>query len=152
MHLLVEKTMKVHCPAQQAFGYVSDMEKFGEWFPGVIDITSLDGLPCGQPGKTYIETVSVPLQGRRQITLQVSESRSPQFFATEGRSLPLLPRMEISLDATAPGTCMLTWRMFSRSRSARVRYLLLPLARWVLRQRAARGLAALKGRLEQPGP
>lgn len=148
MHLLVEETVVLRRSAHKVFGYVSNMEKFGEWFPGVISITSPDSLAHGQPGKTYRETVFVPLKGRRQITLEVREARAPHFFATEGRWLPLLPRMEISLEATAPHTCTLTWRMFSRSRHPGVRFLLVPLARVVMKRRAARGLAALKLRLE----
>ena len=148
MHLLVEKTVAVQRCAHDVFGYVSDMERFAEWFPGVISIASLDSLEPGQPGKAYRETVRVPLKGLRQITLQVREARAPHFFATEGQSRPLLPRMEISLNATTANTCTLSWRMFSRNSSPSVRYLLLPLAKMVLQQRAAQGLAALKLRLE----
>ena len=148
MHLLVEKTVSIHRPVQAVFGYISNMEQFGEWFPGVISIESIGALAHGQPGKEYLETVAVPLRGRRQVTLQVREARAPGFFATEGRFLPLLPRMEISLLATAPHSCELTWRMFSRSQSLAVRCLLLPLARRVMRQRADQGLAALKARME----
>ncbi len=148
MHLMVEKTVSIHRPVQAVFGYVSNMEQFGEWFPGVISIESLGALAHGQPGKEYLETVVVPLRGRRQVTLRVQEARAPGFFATEGRFLPLLPRMEISLHATAPQSCELTWRMYSRSPSLAVRCLLLPLARRVMRQRAVRGLAALKARME----
>lgn len=148
MQLLVEKSVSIHRPVQEVFGYVSSMEQFGEWFPGVLSIKSLDALAHGQPGKEYLETVAVPLRGRRQVTLQVREARAPGFFATEGRLLPLLPRMEISLHATAPQSCKLTWRMFSRSQSLAVRWLVLPLARRVMRQRADQGLAALKARME----
>ncbi|MNT86290.1 hypothetical protein D3C72_2265600 [compost metagenome] len=92
--------------------------------------------------------MAVPFRGRRQVTLQVREARAPGFFATEGRFLPLLPRMEISLHATAPQSCELTWRMYSRSQSLAVRCLVLPLARRVMQRRAGRGLAALKARME----
>ena len=67
MHLLTEKTVNINRPALAVFGYVSNMEKFGEWFPGVISIASTDALQRGQQGKEYLETVSVPLRGKRKI-------------------------------------------------------------------------------------
>ena len=148
MHLLAEKTVYLHRPAREVFAYVSNMEKFGEWFPGVISIESLNTLPHGQLGKEYLETVFVPLRGRQKIKLQVREVRGHQFFATEGRFLPLLPRMEITLDEAVSSSCELTWRIFSRSRNLAVQYFVLPLARRVMDQRATLGVAALKGRLE----
>lgn len=149
MHLLAEKSITINRSAHDVFGYVADLEKFGEWFPGVISTTAMDSLGHGQPGKTYVETVFVPLKGRREITVQVRQALAPAFFATEGRFKPLLPRMEISLAQVAEQTCMLTWRMFSRNNSPGVRYLLLPLARLVMRRRAAQGLDALKLRMEE---
>ena len=148
MHLLAEKSVHIHRPVLEVFGYVSNMENFGEWFPGVISIKSHNALAHGELGKEYLETVRVPLRGRRKITLQVRQASSPHFFATEGRLLPLLPRMEITLDATAMNSCELTWRIFSISHNLWVRYLVLPLARRVMDKRASLGVAALKGRME----
>ena len=124
------------------------MERFGEWFPGVIAIAPLDAPGPAEVGKVYVETVRLPLRGLRQIHLQVREARAPWFFATEGRLPPLLPRMEITLQDTAADACELTWRMLSRGRGPAVQYLLVPLARRVVGRRAARGLAALKARME----
>lgn len=84
MHLLVEKTVSIHRPVQAVFGYISNMEQFGEWFPGVIAIKSLGALAHGQPGKEYLETVVVPLRGRRQVTLQVREARAPGSLPPRG--------------------------------------------------------------------
>ncbi len=148
MHLLAEKSVHIQRPALAVFSYVSNMEKLGEWFPGVIAIESLNTLDHGQPGKKYLETVSVPLRGTRKITLEVREVQGHRFFATEGRFPPLLPRTEITLAETGMYSCELTWRMFSRSRQLIARYTLLPLARRVMAKRAALGVAALKKRME----
>lgn len=148
MHLLVEKTISVRRPANEVFAYVSNMERFGEWFPGVVSIASSDGLPHGAVGKVYLETARVPFRGDRQIALQVREAQAPHFFATEGNLRPLLPRMEVSITATAPDACTLSWRMFSRSQGAGVRALAVPLTRMVMARRAAIGVANLKLRLE----
>ncbi len=152
MHLLTEKTIHIQRTALDVFEYVANMEKFGEWFPGVIAIESANALQHGQPGKEYLETVSVPLRGTRKITLQVREVRGHNFFATEGRFPPLMPRMEIALAEIGMNSCELTWRIFSRSNSLIVRYTLLPLARRVMDKRAALGVAALKKRLEDGRP
>ncbi len=152
MHLFTEKIVHIQRPALAVFEYVSNMEQFGEWFPGVISITSSNDLQHGQQGKQYLETVSVPLRGTRKVTLVVREVRGHTFFATEGRFPPLMPRMEIELHETGTNSCQLTWRMFSRSNSLIVRYILLPLARRVMGKRAALGVAALKQRLEDGGP
>ena len=148
MHLLTEKTVDIQRPALAVFAYVTNMENFGEWFPGVIAIRSANALPHGQPGKQYLETVSVPLRGTRKITVEVREVRGQRFFATEGRFPPLMPRMELTLDAKGENACTFTYRVFSRSDSLIARYTLLPLARRVMGQRAAEGVAALKRRLE----
>jgi carbon monoxide dehydrogenase subunit G len=121
MHLLTEKSAHIQRPALAVFGYVSNMEKFGEWFPGVISIASANALDHGQQGKEYLETVSVPFRGTRKVTLQVREVRGQHFFATEGRFAPLMPRMEIELHETETNSCALTWRMFSRSNNLIVR-------------------------------
>ncbi|MBV7543698.1 SRPBCC family protein [Acidovorax sp. sic0104] len=149
MYLLVEKTVTVGRSAHEVFAHISNMERFSEWFPGVVAITSLNALAHGERGKVYLETVRIPLRGRRRITLRVREARAPHFFATEGQLQPLLPRMEISINATPQASCTLTWRLFSRNRSRGVRWLLLPLAGFVMRRRAAKGLATLKSQLEE---
>lgn len=148
MHLLTEKSIQIQRPAQAVFDYVTNMEKFADWFPGVLSIASSNALPHGKVGKTYRETMAVPFGGTRNIEIQVREVRGTQFFATEGKFPPLLPRMEIGLEETGADSCQLTWRMFSRNRSPIARFLLLPLSRRVIDRRAAQGVVALKKRLE----
>jgi hypothetical protein len=145
MHLLAEESVTVARPAAAVFAYVSDMERFGEWFPGVVAIASSDDLPPGAIGKTYRETVAIPLRGERRIELAVVESIEARRFATEARFPPLLPRMEIDLVESGPSACTLTWRMFSRNEGALAR-LWVPLARRVVRARAKAGLGRLVGR------
>lgn len=151
MHLLAEASIHIQRPALEVFQYVSNMERFGEWFPGVTAIQSSNALPHGQPGKEYLETAYVPLRGNRKIKVLVREVRGHQFFATEGRFPPLLPRMEITLDDTGASTCDLTYRVFSRSNSLITQYTVILIARRVMRKRAALGVATLKRRMEEGG-
>jgi hypothetical protein len=149
MHLLTEKSIRIQRSALEVFEYVSNLETFGEWFPGVIAIDSLDALPHDQPGKAYLETVSIPWRGTRKIALTVREVRGHHFFATEGQLPPLMPRMEIALEDSGTGACEITWRMFSRSDKLITRYTVVPLARRVMGPRAALGLSALKNIMEK---
>jgi uncharacterized protein YndB with AHSA1/START domain len=149
MHLLAEASVEIERPTVAVFEYVTNMERFHEWFPGVLTIASVDDTPHGQPGKEYLETVMLPLQGPRQIKLVVRETRANELFVTEG-SLPLLmPRMEITFFELNAALCRLTWRMRSRNDGYLARCLVLPLARQVLAKRAAAGVRSLKSRLEQ---
>lgn len=148
MHLLTEKTVTINRPVSAVFAYVTDMEQFGEWFPGVLAIESCNGLDHGRKGKEYLETVSVPFRQTRKIRLVVREVRTNRFFTTEGKFRPLIPRMEISLSEAAPGSCELAWRMFSRNNNVIVRHVLLPLARRLIGKRAEAGVASLKKKLE----
>ncbi|HEY1016070.1 MAG TPA: SRPBCC family protein [Herpetosiphonaceae bacterium] len=152
MSLLAEQTTVIACPAEVAYRFACDLERFGTWFPGVIAIAAANDLPPLAVGKQYRETVAIPLRGTRKVTITVTEVALNQRFVTEGTLAPLLPQMEIDVRATGPGSCEVSWRMRSRSASRLVRWLLVPLARRVMQQRAAVGLAALKHTLERGGP
>jgi hypothetical protein len=148
MHLLTEQTTKIACPVEIAFLYASNLERFGEWFPGVIAIESANPLAHGMPGKEYLETVAVPLRGTRKIKLTVKEVEHNKRLVTEGAFPPLLPRMEIQFRALGTDACEVTWRMLSRSNSLMGRLTLVPLARNIMKKRAVVGVARLKERLE----
>lgn len=148
MHLLAEQTVNIKRPVPEVFAFVTDMERFGDWFPGVIGIESTNRQTHGQVGKEYRETVAVPFRGRRKISIVVRESRPDRFFATEGKFPPLMPRMEVEFAAGERDSCNLTWRMYSRNRSVVFRLTLLPIARRVMRKRAAAGMKRLRAVLD----
>ena len=148
MHLLTEQTIGIRASAEKAYRYITDMERFGEWFPGVMSIISASTHGHGEIGKEYLETVVVPLRGTREIAVRVRDAEPYRFFATEGEFRPLMPRMEIAFDALGDGACSVTFRMFSRSDNRFVRLALIPLARRVMNRRAAVGLPRLKRALE----
>ncbi len=148
MHLITERTADIGCSIETAFAYVSNMERFGEWFPAVRVIHSANDFEHARPGKKYLETVATPLRGERSIMLTVVESELNQRFVTEGAFAPLLPRMEINFRSTGPASCQIRLRMLSRGRGVWLKWLLLPLAQLVMDKRAAIGLARLKKKLE----
>ncbi len=148
MHLITEHTIAIARPVEATYEYATNMERFGEWFPGVLSIASANPLPHGQRGKEYLETVTVPLRGERQITLSVRDAQPNKLFVTEGAFAPLLPRMEITFRATGAESCEVVWRMFSRNDGFLARVTLLPLTKSVMRKRAAIGMKRLKQKLE----
>ena len=152
MYPLASSTVVVDCPRARAFDYAADLENFGEWFPGVIAIVAQDELSFTTVGKAYSETVAVPLRGTRQVLIQVVDVEASRRLVTEGDLPFLLPRMEIEFRAVGVGACEVRWGMFSRNDGALTRLFLLPVAGWLMRRRANRGLGNLKRRLEDGTP
>ena len=148
MHLLAEESIDIQCPIEAAYAYTCDLRNFGQWFPGVIEIIAKDDLDLTSIGKSYLETVSVPLRGKRKVRIVVKEASTSSLFVTEGSLRPLLPRMEIRFSALGATACRVNWRMYNLSRSALVRAVLLPLASYVMGGRAKRAMKSLQLVLE----
>ena len=147
MQLLTENRVSIACSVSSAFAYVTNMENFGEWFPKVRSIVSVDTQPHATLGKRYAETVSTP-RGERKILLRVKTVEPDRLFVTEGDYPPLLPRMEIEFEPHSAG-CTVTWRMFSRNGGLLARFIWLRVARRIIRERATVGVAQLKQQLER---
>lgn len=149
MHLLAEENISINRNVSVVFDYVTNMERFGDWFPGVLAIESANNGSHGEVGKEYLETVSVPLRGKRKVRIVVRDLRQNAFFATEGKLPPLMPRMEVVFSRGNADACNVTWRMFSRNSGWLFRLTLLPLARRVMKKRAKAGMKKLKEKLER---
>lgn len=152
MILLAQAETAISATAAQAFHLLSNMERFQAWFPAVVSIESANGLRHGEVGKKYLETVVVPLTGKRKIELTVVDAVENQRFVTEGDFRPLLPRMEISISETEHHQIRVHWAMYSRSTHWAVRLLVLPMAKAVLQKRANVAAKRLKALLEQQPP
>jgi hypothetical protein len=150
LKLLAEQSVAIGCDVRTAFDYISNMENFGQWFPGVRSIVSADSLQPIEPGKEYVEVVATPTGEERQILVRVRQIEPDRLFATEGDYPPLLPRMEMHLRAERADACVITWRMLSRNDAPEAQIPWLPIARQTIQQRADLGVAQLKARLERP--
>ncbi|MCW7538595.1 SRPBCC family protein [Aquabacterium sp. A7-Y] len=151
MQLLAHQTTTIARPLEAVFRYACDLERFGEWFPGVLAIESANTLAPAQPGKEYLETVEIPFRGKRKVKITVKEAEAGRRLVTEGRLPPLMPRMEIVFEEVGPAACQVTWRMLSRNNGLLARWTVVPLARRVMRKRAAIGVRRLKDQLERAG-
>ena len=148
MHLLASSAVTVACSSTKAFDYAADLENFIDWFPGVLGIVADNQLPFATPGKQYLETVAVPLRGKRKVRIRVVEADYPKRLVTEGDLPLLLPRMEIEVDSLGENSCEVRWRMLSRNEIVVAGFAVLPVARWLMGRRATAGLRNLKQRLE----
>lgn len=149
MILLAKTETRIRTSAEQAYQFVVNMEKFGEWFPDVIAIKSANERAHGEVGKTYLETLSIPFIGNRKIKLRVAESIRNQRFVTEGNLIPILPRMDIFIAELNEQEILVKWSMFSRSPNKLVQLLLLPSVKRLMQQRADVASVRLKQILEQ---
>lgn len=152
MKLLAEVHAQLACPVERAYALASDMEQFGQWFPGVIAIESANDQPHATVGKRYRETVEVPMRGPRKVDIVVRAAERDRLFVTEGDLPPILPRMEIRFEPAGAAACSVQWRMYSRASGVLARMTIVPLAARVMRKRAAIGMARLKRRLEGQAP
>ncbi|APE33601.1 hypothetical protein BOX37_06040 [Nocardia mangyaensis] len=143
MYLLADTEKAVPCSITDAFAYVSDLENFARWFPGVEMVTADDELPAGVVGKRYLETVTLPTGRRTTIPLRVREACAPVRLVTEGSFALLLPRMEIDLSPLDAEHCVIRWRMYSRVGTRLLRWTLLPVAAITMQRRAQVGLRNL---------
>ncbi len=149
LQLLTEQTITIARSAVATYQYASNLEHFGQWFPGVLSIESANALEHGLPGKEYLETVATPFGNKKKIKIFVKEAHLGKVFITEGEFPPLMPRMEIRFEATGDDSCNVTWRMYSRSESLLFKTALLPLFKSVVQKRASIGIKRLKKNLEK---
>jgi hypothetical protein len=152
MYLLASSVVTIACARTKTFEYAADLENFAHWFPGVIGIVAHDELSFATPGKQYVETVAVPLRGKRTVRIWVVDASVPMRVVTQGDLPLLLPRMEIEFQDVGGDSCEVRWRMLSRNENVLVRYTVLPLAGWLMGRRATTGLRNLKWILEGSAP
>jgi len=145
---LVDETLTINRPIIEVFDFLSNHENYALWFPDVVSIVSVNDLPHGSVGKAYSEVIKLPT-GRRHITIDVVESRSPAVFVTEGNFPPLHPRMEVRLFEKSARESILNWKFYSRSQSAFVRLIVGALIKKSLAKQSTRGLKRLKNLLEE---
>jgi hypothetical protein len=82
------------------------------------------------------------------VPIRVVDAEAPRWLVTEGDLMIVMPRMEIRITESSSRQCTVHWRMFSRNSGGLARVLVLPLARRLMRRRAATGVEHLKQRLE----
>ena len=145
--LLAEGTVEIGRSCDDAFAYVSNLENFPAWFPGVASMRALDASDHGRVGKRYRETLRLPSGRTTTIDIEVKEARPGERLVTEAEGL-LLPCMTVQFAAVSEQRTRIAWRMVSRNQAWWFRWLAAPLLRIVMGRRARRGLRRLRQNLE----
>lgn len=146
--LLARGSVEICRSCHDVFAYVSDLENFPAWFPGVASIRALDARDHGEVGKRYRETVRMPFGRTGTIDIEVKEARPGARLMTEGEGF-LLPRMSVDFAALTEDRTRVEWCMVSRNPRWWFRWLVAPLVRRVMRVRASDGLRRLRENLER---
>jgi len=100
-------------PSSRVYEYVVDMENYGNWFPGVMDIRAVDELPAGAVGKRYLEKIEFP-EGPGELTIEVKQAIPNELFVMEGDLPELLPRMTVNFADVGEDGCRMTLTYESR--------------------------------------
>lgn len=114
MILLAQVDEMIQCPVSRLYPFVTNMENYKNWFPGVIDIVSGNALAHGQVGKEYVETLDLTT-GRRTLRIVVRQVEPNQIFITESDLEPVLPRMEMRFRDGLPEGCQFNLSYYSRN-------------------------------------
>lgn len=118
MILLAETSISIDGQTEQLFEYVTNMENYAEWFPGVLSITSHNNLPHGVQGKTYQERITMP-EGEASLVIEVKASVRNKSFYTEGDLEPLLPAMRMEFAPDMQNKTSFSLKYFSRNEKLR---------------------------------
>ncbi|MCG7585723.1 hypothetical protein [Photobacterium sp. OFAV2-7] len=111
---LAQEKQQIDQPITQVFSYVTNMENYRNWFPGIDSIKAINNLEHGQVGKQYVETLSLP-QGTVDLIIEVKEMEQNRLFMTQGDLEPLLPQMTINFSETSESSCIIELTYFSRN-------------------------------------
>ena len=111
---LAQRSIAINTSAENLFKFVSNMENYKTWFPGVIDIRSFNDLAHGTKGKQYKEVLLMP-DGESELIISVVNSTQNQFFQTHGDLAEILPQMTIELKESAEKVCDINLQYHSRN-------------------------------------
>jgi hypothetical protein len=106
----------IQAPSHQVFGFVTNMENYKDWFPGIIDICSDNDLDHGTVGKKYRERLLMP-NGESELLITVEESIKNKKFLTQGDLEAVLPQMTIVFTELTPQDCKIDLQFHSRNQN-----------------------------------
>lgn len=110
---LTKTSAIISAPVCDVFSYVTNMENYGSWFPGVETIKSKNNFPHSTVGKTYLEKLLLP-NGEYELTIEVAECENDRLFLTKGNLEGILPQMTIQFHTHEVNKCRLNLQYHSR--------------------------------------
>jgi len=144
---LAKTSTTIATPINDVFNYVSNMENYGHWFPGVVAIRSKNNLMHAAVGKTYVETLNLP-DGECELTIEVDQCDTDHLFITKGDLAGVLPQMTVMFSSDEENNCLITLQYHSRNTSLTEKSDIVIALKEDLTVRAEIGIARLKEILE----
>ncbi|GLQ30888.1 SRPBCC family protein [Litoribrevibacter albus] len=140
---LAKVSTTISAPVAVVFDYVTNMENYGDWFPGVVAIRSDNDLPHATVGKTYLETLQLP-GGEYELSIEVIQSEAKGLFLTQGDLEGVLPQMTMRFSEEQEGTCTFDLQYHSRNTTLSEESEIIIALRKDLAERASTALVNLK--------
>ncbi len=147
---LAKTSITIASPINVVFKYVSNMENYKHWFPGVVEIKSENNLPHGVVGKKYVETLSLP-SGDTELVIEVDQCDINHLFLTKGDLIGVLPQMTVMFSVNNTKSCHMSLQYYSRCPELTETSDIIIALREDLIVRAKNGVAKLKVILESMG-
>lgn len=144
---LAKASTTIAAPVDTVFRYVSNMENYKHWFPGVVAITSKNNLAHGIVGKKYSETLSLP-NGESELIIEVDQCEVNHIFITRGDLIGILPQMTVRFSVDEDNHCYLDLQYHSRNPELTERSEVITALQEDLITRAKAGLVRLKEIME----
>ncbi|OUS38690.1 hypothetical protein A9R01_02985 ['Osedax' symbiont bacterium Rs2_46_30_T18] len=144
---LAKTTVAIAAPVGTVFNYVTNMENYIDWFPGVVAIRSANNLAHGIVGKKYLETLSLP-EGDVEMEIKVHRSEINKLFLMQGNLTGLLTQMTVRFTADEKNNCNLSLQYHSRNPELTCTSDMIIALREDLAVRAEQGVTRLKALLE----
>ncbi|NTS77038.1 SRPBCC family protein [Catenovulum sp. SM1970] len=94
---LAKVETQINAPVNVVYSYMTNMENYGNWFPGVVDIKSVDKQDHLAIGKRYQEALIIAGQNVA-LNIEVVEAERNKAFITQGDLAGLLPQMTMTFE------------------------------------------------------
>ena len=145
---LATTSVAIAAPIGKVFNYVSNIENYIDWFPGVLEIKSANNLAHGAVGKQYLEMLSLP-DSNAQMLIEVHRSEVNKLFLMKGDLTGLLTQMTVKFAVDEENHCIVSLQYHSRNPELTCASEIVIALREDLAARAELGAANLKNVLEQ---
>jgi len=144
---LAKSSITISEPIDTVFKYISNMENYKEWFPGVVDIKSANDLAHGIVGKQYVEMLSLP-SGDAELVIEVDQCDVNSLFLTKGNLTGVLPQMKVTFSVNEDEMCEVNLQYHTRNPELTLTSDIVIALRKDLSIRANKGVAKLKAIIE----
>lgn len=139
---LTNHSITINAPINRVFRFMSNMENYDIWFPGVVDIQAENRQLPIDIGKRYTETLRLPT-GKKSLSIEVVQYIEDKLFVTQGNLLDILPEMQIHFNERGGNTTEVNLRYYSRNSELSRQEELLDMLKSDIATRASLGLAKL---------